>query len=378
MRILLIGDYPPDPRLGSTKVPVKLQEEFRALGHDCDVLLADAIGGPSNGYLRQAVAPLFARRAAVRASLANGRYDVVDAASAEGLWIARGRRAGAFRHTAVVARSNGLEHLNYQRMLADHEAGLLYKPWSRRWFHPLVRLTQVAAAARAADRLIVLNDGDREFARAHHWQPADRINVVPHGVSSVFLDAPPAVDQGRGRGLLFCGTWTGVKGVTYLADAFSRVVESGSDARLSVIGGGAPASEILATFAPIARARVSIHDRLPEAAIMAAYREHDALVCPSTYEGFGMVVIEAMSQRLPVIATPVGCARSLVQDGRTGRLVPARDVAALAAAMTDVLADASWRARVADAALARVRGMSWTATARQTLDVYQRAMAEAA
>ena len=40
MRILLAGDYPPDPTLGSTKVIVKLQEEFRALGHDCDVLLA--------------------------------------------------------------------------------------------------------------------------------------------------------------------------------------------------------------------------------------------------------------------------------------------------------------------------------------------------
>ena len=49
---------------------------------------------------------------------------------------------------------------------------------------------------------------------------------------------------------------------------------------------------------------------------MAEYRRHDALLFPSTYEGFGMVVIEAMSQRLPVIATPLGCARSLVRDGR--------------------------------------------------------------
>ena len=40
MRILLVGDYPADPRLGSAKVYYKLREEFAALGHDCDVLLA--------------------------------------------------------------------------------------------------------------------------------------------------------------------------------------------------------------------------------------------------------------------------------------------------------------------------------------------------
>src|SRR5437764_2753331 len=44
MRILLVGDYARDARLGSTKVLVKLQEEFRALGHVCDLLLADDLG----------------------------------------------------------------------------------------------------------------------------------------------------------------------------------------------------------------------------------------------------------------------------------------------------------------------------------------------
>ena len=44
MRILLVGDYPRDARLGSTKVLLKLQEEFRSLGHTCDVLLGDDLG----------------------------------------------------------------------------------------------------------------------------------------------------------------------------------------------------------------------------------------------------------------------------------------------------------------------------------------------
>ncbi len=376
MHILLIGDYPPDPRLGSTKVLVKLAEEFQTLGHRCELLLADRLGGPSNGYLRQAVAPMLALQAARRAVREHGSYDVIDASSAEALWIARARRFGAFAETAVIARSNGLEHLNYQRMLDDHDAGLLHKPWTRRWFHPLVRLTQVAAAARAADRLLLLNEGDRAFALARGWKPAAFIDVVPHGVSSTFLDAPPPCGRSRGQGILFCGSWTGVKGVAYLTEAFNTMVAAGSEARLTVLGAGVAAADVRAAFSPEARERLTVIDRLGESDVMAAYREHDVLAWPSTYEGFGMVLVEAMSQGLPVVAAPVGCARTLVQDGRSGLLVPPRDAPALATALTRLLGDAPLRARLAAAAFDEVRAMSWTATAARTLDVYRHARAD--
>jgi len=303
----------------------------------------------------------------------HGAYDVVDVASAEGLWI------GAFKRllsptTVVISRSNGLEQLNYQRMLDDHRAGLLRKPWTRRLFHPAVRLTQVAAAARTADRLLLLNDMDRAFAESRHWKPAAEIAVVPHGVSDRFLSDAPAHDQQRGRGILFCGSWTEVKGVAYLAAAFSRLVREGAGARLTILGGGVPAEHIASAFSPAARPLLSIEPRAPEEAVMAAYRRHDVLAWPSTYEGFGMVVIEAMSQRLPVVATPVGCAPSLIVSDQTGLLVPLRDEAALAAALRRMLQDPGLRRRVADAAFDRVREMSWTNTARRTLEVYAGAL----
>jgi glycosyltransferase involved in cell wall biosynthesis len=375
MRILLVGDYPADPRLGSAKVLFKLQEEFRAFGHHCDVLLADEIGDfPRNAYCRQALGPLVARSAVRRAVADRGPYDVIDAASAEGLWIARWRTK-ALRHAAVISRSNGLEHLNYRRMIDDHDAGLLSKPWTRRLFHPAVRLTQVAAAAKAADRLILLNDEDREFALRQRWKPEDAIDVVPHGVSTRFLAQAPPRDAIRGGGILFCGTWTGVKGVSYLADAFSRLVAQGLRANLTVLGGAVPAGDIRAAFPERARSLVSILERVPEGDVMSVFRTHDVLAWPSTYEGFGMVLIEAMSQRLPVVATPVGCARSVVVHRQTGLVVPPRDAAALADALAQMLADAVLRRSCADAAFARVREMSWTVTARRTLDVYARALA---
>jgi glycosyltransferase involved in cell wall biosynthesis len=305
----------------------------------------------------------------------NGSYDVVDVASAEGLWIASLGRS-MLRGAVVISRSNGLEHLNYRRMLDDAAEGLASKPWTRRLFYPAVRLTQVAAAARAADRLLLLNDGDRAFALERGWKPEADIDVVPHGVSGRFLADAPSGREERGRGILFCGSWTPVKGVAYLADAFSRLVESGRMTNLTILGGAVPDEDVRSAFAPGARRFLTILERAPEDEVMAAYRVHDVLVLPSTYEGFGMVVVEAMSQRLAVVATPVGCARSLVIPERTGLLVPTRDAAALAAALERMLSDEGLRVRCSAAAFDRVRGMTWTSTAEHTLDVYMRALAD--
>lgn len=384
MRILLVGDYPRDARLGSTKVLMKLQEEFRRLGHTCDVLLADDVGDwPRHRLLRWALAPVTALAAIRRAFRDRGPYDVIDVASAEGLWAAALRRVGLFNGTAIIARSNGLEHLNYRRMLDDHDAGLLDKPWTRRWWYPAVRLTQVAAAARVADRLILLNPTDRGFALDKGWKDEAEIDLVPHGVSARFLAEPPAPDRPRGRGILFCGTWDATKGVPYLASAFSTLVAAGTamapggaPVALTVLGGGVPAEQIRSAFSEAARPHVTIVDRVAEEEVVAAYRSHDVLAFPSTYEGFGMVLLEAMTQRLPVVATPAGCANTLVQHEDTGLLVPLRDADALAAALARLLVDPPLRQRLAEAAYRTVRDMSWTRTAHATLAVYERALTE--
>ncbi|HEU4455929.1 MAG TPA: glycosyltransferase family 4 protein [Longimicrobium sp.] len=378
MRVLLVGDYPDDPRLGSGKVYHKLREEFAALGHECDVLLAPDLGPrPANARLRWLVGPVLAERAVRRAFAGRGAYDVVDAASAEGEMIGVRRRAGGYRGVALVGRSHGLEHLNYRRMLDDSAAGLIPKPWYRRLWYPAARMSQVALAARLADQLIVLNPGDRDFAIARGWLPSERIDLVPHGVSARFLDDAPPPDAPRGLGLLFCGTWDAVKGVDTLVRAMAILQSVGDAPPLTILGPGLPADAVLAAFPADVRPRLTVIPRAPEDEVMRHYREHDALVVPSTYEGFGMVIVEAMSQRLPVVSTPVGCAPSLVRHGETGLITPARDADALASAIRRVMGDRDERRSMGDAAREAVRGMSWTATARRTLAVYEAALARA-
>lgn len=373
LRVLLVADYPDDPTLGSSKVAHKLREELTALGHHCDIIFTEEIGGRMGRNVRQGIAPALAARAIAK-RFADAPYDVVDAASAEGLWFGAARKLGWHRDTALVCRSHGLEHLNYARMVDDHEAGLTRKPWTRRIWYPISRLSQVSAAARLADRLIVLTEADRRFAASHGWLATDRIDVVPHGLSDLFLDEPPA-GRSRGGGLLFCGTWDHAKGIAYLVRAFERLIDRGHQWRLTVLGPGVAAPVVLGAFSERARALVTVVDRVPEARVLEEYRRHDVLVMPSSYEGFGLVVIEALSQHLPVIATPVGCAADLIRTGDTGILVPARDGEAIASAVTGLMTAPDLGRRLAENGARLVAGMSWRETARKTLEVYDASLA---
>jgi glycosyltransferase involved in cell wall biosynthesis len=380
VRILLAGDYPDDPRLGSAKVYHKLREEFVRLGHECRVMLGPELGSrPSNSRLRWAMGPLVAEGAIRRAFRDDGAYDVVDVASAEGEVVGLRRKLGAYRGVGLVSRSHGLEHLNYRRMLDDAAAGIVPKPWHRRIWYPVARLTQVTAAAKLCDRLIVLNEGDRDYALRRRWKRPERVDVVAHGVSERFLAETPLSGAPRGGGLLFCGTWDPVKGVDYLVRAMALLAASpGGAPRLTVLGPTHPEEKVLGSFTPEVRPLVTVLPRADEEEVMRHYRTHDALVMASTYEGFGMVVVEAMSQRLPVVATAVGCAPAVLGDGAGGIVVPPRDVDALAAAVRRVMEDAALRRRLGDAGHDAVQGMSWTATALRTLEVYEFARAAAA
>ena len=373
LRILIVGDYPDDPRLGSAKVAHKLRAEFRSLGHECDALFANDLGArPRGRQLRQVLSPVLAFRACARAIEARD-YDVVDVASAEGLWLRRFRWIEGFEHVAVVARSHGLEHLNYERMLADARAGLTRKPWWRRLWYPAVRLSQVATAARAADRMIVLTAADRDQVVRRGWKAAAEVDVIPHGVSQRFRE-PITVELRRGKGVLFCGSWDHVKGIAYLAGAWRLLADAGHRIPLTVLGPGIPAERVLESFSPSARPMVTVIPRTSEDGVFQTYREHDIFISTSTYEGFGMVVLEAMSQQMPVIATPVGCATALICHEENGLLVQPRYAPGIAEAVLRLFNDPAERRRLGSRAAMTAAGMSWRRTAEETIDCYRAAL----
>jgi glycosyltransferase involved in cell wall biosynthesis len=103
-------------------------------------------------------------------------------------------------------------------------------------------------------------------------------------------------------------------------------------------------------------------------------RDADVLVHPARWEGFGLVLLEAMRAGLPIVATRVGAIPEVVRDGVTGLLVPPDDPAALAQAIARLCADAGAAARMGSAGFERLREeFSPGRMAAETLAVYEAA-----
>lgn len=117
--------------------------------------------------------------------------------------------------------------------------------------------------------------------------------------------------------LIYVGSITQRKGISYLFDAMKKLENK---AKLTVIGlknnKNKRVNEELSKHRYI--------PSLPNKKIIEEMRKHDLLVFPSLFEGFGLVILEAMSQGLPVISTKNTAAREIIEDGKDGFIVPIR------------------------------------------------------
>jgi glycosyltransferase involved in cell wall biosynthesis len=88
-------------------------------------------------------------------------------------------------------------------------------------------------------------------------------------------------------------------------------------------------------------------------------RNHDVLVFPSLFEGFGLVILEAMSQGMTVITTPNTGGPDVTTDGENGFIVPIRSAEAIAERLETLVFDRKRLASMKEAALKTSRAMSW-------------------
>ncbi|MFN8635062.1 MAG: glycosyltransferase family 4 protein [Chloroflexota bacterium] len=155
--------------------------------------------------------------------------------------------------------------------------------------------------------------------------------------------------------VLLVGHWTPRKGIL---DALAALERAPAGVTLDLVGEQdrdlACAARVRTALArPAFSGRVRVHGRVSDEQLHSLFDAADALILPSTYEGYGMVLAEALVAGLPIVATRVGAVPEVVRDGMEAELVDPGDIGGLARAIARLADDPAERAR--RAALARER-----------------------
>ncbi|MDZ8052251.1 MAG: glycosyltransferase family 4 protein [Aulosira sp. ZfuVER01] len=136
--------------------------------------------------------------------------------------------------------------------------------------------------------------------------------------------------------ILFCGQIIARKGVDLLLQAFDRLIQMGLEARLLLVGREADLPQILATVSEKTRRNIEYAGFQAPEDLPYFFRQADLFVLPSRYDGWGVVVNQAIGAGLPVICSnAVGAAYDLIDQGKNGYVFPNGDVDTL----TQVLAN---------------------------------------
>src|SRR5947199_1398905 len=206
-----------------------------------------------------------------------------------------------------------------------------------------------------------------------------KMRVIPNGgEASRFNNGrqpqliPTGVSEDR-KTILYVGRIVREKGIFTLLDAFEKLRKQGKDVSLVLVGEG-PLKEDLAkeVLRRKLNDRVKLAGFVDEKKLVSLYNSSDAFVLPSHYEPFGMVALEAMASRVPVVVSDVGGLSEIVEDGITGVKVPASNPSTLAEGILRVLEDRELSEQLKENAYRAVQERyRWDMIAEKTIEAYR-------
>jgi len=275
-----------------------------------------------------------------------------------------------------------------------------HRPWKREQLGNAYDVSSwiEATAYGQADGVIAVSESMRRDVMSLYGVPAEKVRVIPNGIDIAEFHRSPEPELMKRHGIditkpivLFVGRITRQKGVSLLLDAVPHLAKGCQ----LVLCAGAPDTEEIGKEVeskvhalrenPGAKV-VWIPRMLSKHELIGFYSSADLFVCPSVYEPFGIINLEAMACQVPVVASSIGGIPEVVVDGETGLLFPfeakgeldfePKDPAAfshgLAGLINRLLDDSELRKKMALAARAHVETkFAWSRIASATAAFYQ-------
>jgi glycogen synthase len=254
------------------------------------------------------------------------------------------------------------------------------RPWKEEQLGRSYHLTTWAekVALENANRIVAVSKHARKEILEHFSVDPENIVVIHNGIDldtwhPVSTNATLRAFEISGEYLLFVGRTSRQKGMVHLLDAM-KYVDPG--VRLICCTSAPDTPEVEKEIADkVAKQKrvLWINTMLREDQAIELYTNASIFVCPSVYEPFGIINLEAMACEVPVVASAVGGIQEVVVPEETGILVPPADPRALADAINKLLRDKRLAKKMGKAGRLRVeKHFSWASIAMETRDMYFR------
>jgi glycosyltransferase involved in cell wall biosynthesis len=237
---------------------------------------------------------------------------------------------------------------------------------------------------RAVSGIHALTQGEADTLSTRFRLPRSRITVISNPLPPAFAEpraGKAAAQDERHPLILFVGRVDDRKGVEHLLEAFASLERDPRFAgvELRIVGDTSdPYAEILrGRLKELNLSRASFEGGVDDAELKRLYGRASVVVLPSSYEAFGMVLIEAMAMDCPVIATRVGGIPWIVAEGENGLLFDYGKVPELVHALERVLTDRALADKLREGGRRTVARFSLETVARRMEAFYRRAVGSA-
>jgi len=269
----------------------------------------------------------------------------------------------ATMHSTEIGRRNGI-HFDYERMIHETEAWLTYEAW----------------------RVICCSDYMVSHVKWAFGLPADKLVMVPNGVDAEAYAKIGNDDLSRFRSkfalpeekiVLFVGRLVHEKGVHVLVNAVSRVLEK-VNAKFIIVGNGYMKEQLSNIVKNMGFAhKVMFTGFVDDETLRKLQQCADVSVVPSLFEPFGIVALEAMAAKSPVVVSDTGGLSEIVEHGVTGVKVYPDNPDSLAWGITKVLLDEAYANWIKTDAYKKIHEKyDWDRIAQQTKAIYNTVLNE--
>jgi glycosyltransferase involved in cell wall biosynthesis len=221
-------------------------------------------------------------------------------------------------------------------------------------------------SGKKADKVIVDSHENRRDVISQYGIPEEKIATIPCGVS-VSRFSPSKCES---KTIIFVGRLHERKGIDKLLESFSKVVSKEPEAVLKIVGSGEFEARLkaMAKRLNLGKKNVQFLGFVPEKKLIEVYSKSSIFVLPSYYEGFGIVLIEAMSAGLPLVSVRTGGATEVIEEGKNGYLV---DYDNMHESLLKLLGDEKLRIRMGKESRKRVeKKYDWKKIADDVIKIY--------